>query len=163
MSDPHTTADLQGFAAGVQRTLAALQRLETVLLAEQSALSGSDPEALEQAVRAKVAALAELEPVVAERDTLQQRLGAGPGVAGGEQLVAGAPSGAKVRSHWEALKALAARVEKLNVQNGQLALQGEKTARQAVSILTGRPAEPQVYGRRGSAGGALGGSTLGKV
>lgn len=162
MNKPDASTDLQQFAAGVQRTLAVLQRLESVLGDEQAALTGTEPDALERAVQAKLAVLTELEPVVAQRDAVQQRLGAGPGIAGGEQLLASAPPDSSVRKQWDELKALAARVEKLNVQNGQLALQGEKITRHAVSILTGRPAEPEVYGRRG-AGSSLGGVTLGKV
>jgi flagellar biosynthesis/type III secretory pathway chaperone len=163
MSSHKSTSDLQQFAASVQRTLAALQRLEVALQNEQAALVGTVPEQLEQAVQAKIGMLSELEPLLAERDAIQQRLGVDQGLAGGDQLLTSAPPDAAVRIQWEELKALAARVEKRNTQNGQLALQGEKTARYAVSLLTGRPTEPDVYGKQGSTSNRLGGVTLAKA
>ncbi len=157
------TSDLQRFAASVQRTQAALAQLESVLAAEQIALTGADPQALEQAVRQKLAALAELEPLVAERDSIQQRLGAAPGIPGGDQLMSQAPADAAIRKHWDALTATAKRIERLNTQNAQLASQGEKTAQHALSILTGRPSEPDLYGRRGQTPKRIGGVTLAKA
>jgi len=163
MTTHKSTSDLQQFAASVQRTLAALQRLEAALKDEQAALVGTVPQQLEQAVHAKIGILSELEPLLAERDAIQQRLGAGQGLAGGDQLLASAPPEAAIRILWEALKALAAQVEKRNTQNGQLALQGEKTARFAVSLLTGRPAEADIYGKQGNTSNRLGGVTLAKA
>lgn len=161
MSNP--ISDLQLFAASVERTLAALQRLEAALQDEQIALTGRDAVQLERAVRTKITALADLEPLVAERDAIQQRLGAGKGPQGGDQLLAKAPADAPVQETWQALKRCASNVETLNAQNGQLAVQGEKTARQALSLLTGRAAEPETYGRQGKARSGLGGLSLAKA
>jgi flagellar biosynthesis/type III secretory pathway chaperone len=160
-----TTANsqLQAFTASVQRTLAVLQRLEAALRNEQTALTGNDPDKLQQAVHEKLTVLADLEPLLAERDAIQQRLGVAKGPAGGDQLLASAPADAAVRQQWDALKGCAANVEKLNAQNGQLAIQGEKTARFAVTLLTGRPAEPETYGRSGRSQHALGGLSLAKA
>lgn len=156
-------ADLQQFAASVQRTQAALAQLETVLIAEQAALTGADPHALEQAVRQKLAALTDLEPLVAERDSVQQRLGVPPGLPGGDQLMTKAPANSAIRKQWDALTEAAKRIERLNTQNAQLASQGEKTAQHALSILTGRPTEPGLYGRQGSASKRLSGVSLAKA
>jgi flagellar biosynthesis/type III secretory pathway chaperone len=157
------STELQAFTTSVQRTLGVLQRLEAALAAEQAALTGSDAEQLQQAVRAKLTVLTELEPLLSERDAIQQRLGMAKGPAGGDQLLAGAPADAPVCQQWEALKQHAANVEKLNARNGQLAVQGEKTARLAVSLLTGRPAETETYGRSGHGKTGLGGLSLAKA
>jgi len=156
-------SDLQAFAASVQTTLAAVQRLEAALQTEQAALTGHDPQQLEQAVQGKTVVLQELEPLLAGRDAIQARLGAGPGPAGADQLLASAPPDATIRRQWEELKARAGSVERLNMQNGQLAMQGEKTARQAVSLLTGRTAQAETYGRQGRSQTGLGGLTLAKA
>lgn len=164
MNSQKPTSDLQQFTTSVQRTLVVLQRLEGALREEQSALSGTVPEQLEQAVLAKIDILAELEPLLTERDAIQSRLQAAPGLPGGDQLLASAPADAPVRRQWEQLKTLATQVEKQNTQNGQLATQHEKTARFAVSLLTGRPAESAVYGKQGNTSKQLGGGlTLAKA
>lgn len=157
------TSDLQRFAASVQRTQAALSRLESALVQEQAALTGADPVALEQAVREKLEALTELEPVVMERDGIQQRLGAPPGIPGGDQLLAKAPPSAAIRKHWDDVTATARRIEKLNNQNAQLATQGERTAQQALALLTGRPTEPDLYGRQGHTPSRIAGASLAKA
>ena len=157
------TTVLQHFTASVQRTLAVLQRLEAALTTEQTALTSADPERLQQAVREKLTVLADLEPLLNEREAIQKHLGVAAGPAGGDQLLASAPADAEVRLQWEELKTRAGNVERLNAQNGQLALQGEKTARHAVSLLTGRPAEPETYGRSGRSRPGLGGLPLAKA
>jgi flagellar biosynthesis/type III secretory pathway chaperone len=159
----NATSTLRAFSDCVQRTLAVLQRLEAALHTEQQALTGRNAGQLEQAVQTKLAVLGELEPLVAERDTIQQQLGMPAGPSGGDQLLSSAPADAPIRQQWEALKTLAASVEQLNSRNGQLALQGEKTARFAVSLLTGRPAEPETYGRHGQGKGAASGLSLARA
>lgn len=163
MNSPATTSDLQRFAASVENTLTALTHLESVLQIEQVALTGHAPEELEQAVRAKLSALATLEPLVMERDAIQQRLGAEIGLQGGTQLLSSAPSAAPIRQQWDQLTAMAIRVEQLNTQNRQLAMQGEQSAQVALSILTGRPHEPSLYGKQGHSGKRLTGASLAKA
>jgi flagellar biosynthesis/type III secretory pathway chaperone len=159
----NATSTLRAFSDCVQRTVGVLQRLEAALQTEQQALTGHHAGQLEQAVQAKLAVLAELEPLVAERDAIQQQLGVAAGPAGGDQLLASAPADAPIRRQWDQLKAVAGAVEQLNSRNGQLAMQGEKTARFAVSLLTGRPAETETYGRQGRGQAAIAGLSLARA
>ena len=142
-------ADLRAFGDSVRNTLAVLSRLHAALLDEREALTGTEAARLEQAVQAKLAVLDGLTPLLQARDALQQRLGADPGITGGDRLLASAPPESGIRQQWEELKNLAIAVEKANTLNGQLAIQGEKAARFGISLLTGRPTEPGTYGRQG--------------
>jgi flagellar biosynthesis/type III secretory pathway chaperone len=155
--------DLRAFSDSVNATLALLERLHAAILEERQALSGAAAEPLEQVVQTKLALLDQLPPLLQIRDGVQQRLGCGSGLAGGDQLMASAPPQAEIRRQWEALKALAAAVEKDNALNGQLAIQGEKAARFGISLLTGRSAEPGTYGRKGDHSDALNGLSLAKA
>jgi flagellar biosynthesis/type III secretory pathway chaperone len=159
----NATSTLRAFSDCVQRTLAVLQRLETALQTEQQALIGRDAVQLERAVNDKLAMLAELEPLVRERDAIQQQLEAPAGTPGGDHLLASAPPEAPIRRQWDELKTLAIAVEQLNGRNGQLAMQGEKAARFAVSLLTGRPSEPDTYGRKGQGKGGVAGLSLARA
>jgi flagellar biosynthesis/type III secretory pathway chaperone len=151
------------FSESVKHTLPLLVRLHELIMDERQALTGREPAALEQVVQQKLAVVEEITPLLQERDALQRRLGAAEGIAGGDQLVKSAPQESQVREQWDALRAQAQLVEKDNALNGHLALQGEKAARMGISLLTGRKAEPALYGRNGENGVSLSGHTLAKA
>ncbi len=151
------------FATLVAKTSKCLDVLVEVLLEEQKALAQHLPAALESVLPRKQQVLAELQPLVQGRDQLQQALGLPPGIAGGDQLLGTLPADSPPARAWARLRELAARVEELNRKNGQLVQHGQKTARTALGILTGRRNEPGLYGRRGGNRTTLAGHTLGTV
>ena len=153
---------IKAFTATVQASLHGLQSLEPVLEREHHALTGRDPQHLEQVVHDKLALLNQLEHSVRARDRLQQAAGFDTGLDAGGQLVETFDQAA-LRRDWMQLNAVAQRVAELNDRNGQLAVQGQRNSRNALGILTGRSAEDDTYTtlRRKPAAAASG--SLGKV
>ena len=127
----------KAFTATVQASLHGLQSIEPVLQREQDALVGKDPETLQQVVREKLVLLKELEHSVQARDRLQKAAGLPAGNEGAGRLVEGLQQEA-LTQEWTALTEIAQRVAELNDRNGRLAIQGQRNARNALGILTGR-------------------------
>ena len=158
-----TAEHARAFATNVAGTTQCLETLVSALEEEQQALTCHTADALDAVLPRKRQALAKLEPLLRARNQLQQALGLDKGIAGGDALLAHLPSDSPPAKAWARLRELAGRVEKLNNQNGQLVRQGQKTAQQALGILTGRQNEPTLYGRGGQGKGRLTSLTLGKV
>ncbi|MCB1784902.1 MAG: flagellar protein FlgN [Chromatiaceae bacterium] len=142
------------FSATVQASLHGLQTLQQLLSREQAALTGRDPELLQQIVTEKLAVLKELASSVQARDRLQKAAGFEQSLEGGSTLVdrLGLPD---LQRAWNQLTELAQTVADLNLRNGQLAAQGQRATRAALGILTGRPTSDDTYaGLRRRASGA---------
>ena len=152
----------KAFTATVQASLHGLQSIEPVLQREQDALLGKDPETLQQVVREKLVLLKELEHSVHARDRLQKAAGLPAGNEGAGKLVEGLQQQALTQD-WAALTELAQRVAELNDCNGRLAIQGQRNARAALGILTGRTATDDTYSTLRRRGGGVASYTLGKV
>ena len=153
---------VKAFAATVQASLHGLQSLELVLQRERDALVGRDPGQLQHVVEDKLARLKALEPSITARDRLLAAAGLQPGMDGGSRLVTDLDDVALTRD-WSELVTLARHVAELNDCNAQLAAQGQRAARTALGILTGRPSREDTYAglRRKSAATAR--PILGKV
>lgn len=141
-----------------------LRELAPVLREEQEALSGSDPETLEQIVERKTALLQDLQSSVLAREQILQQCGLAKGLPGSEQFIRQHFTPGEILADWKALVTLSREVDELNTHNGKLALAGERSTRQAIGILTGRSTEPNTYKRRrGPPGKQSGpGGSLGK-
>jgi len=150
------------FLATVQSTIAGLTELREVLLNEQDALVGNQPEALEQIVRHKVESLQQLEHGVQAREQILQQAGLPGGLVGAEQFFSANFTPAEMMQDWESLVNLSREVSDLNVHNGKLARAGERTTREALGILTGRPQTTGTYSRKGAESNGLSGYSLGK-
>lgn len=158
-----SAAELKGpFLATLQATLADLRRLREILLQEQTALHGKDPEILEQVVQSKNDCLQALQHSVQAREQMLAQLGLPGGLVGAEQFISAHFSPAEMLTDWEALVTVSREVGDLNVHNGKLARAGERTTREALSILTGRPQAAGTYSRKGGQGQQLSGYSLGK-
>lgn len=153
---------IKAFTATVQANLHGLQLLEPVLRREQAALTGKDPARLEQVVREKLALLRQLEPGVQARDRLQRAAGMAAGLDDGARLVASLGH-APLSAEWTEMVRLARTVAELNDRNSRLALQGQRTTRMALGILTGRPLHNDTYSTLRRRGGALAGQSLGRT
>lgn len=134
------------FKATVQASLHGLAALEPVLGTERAALTGRDPAALEAVVEQKVALLRQLQHSVQARDRLQKAAGQQAGNDGGNALVA-AIGDAELTRDWDALLTRASEIARLNDVNGQLANQGQRAARTAIGILTGRDTTEPTYSK----------------
>lgn len=154
---------IKAFGATVQASLHGMDALEQLLQREQALLSSRDAEALEQIAGEKLALLKQLQHSVDGRDRLQQAAGLQAGLEDGSRLVESAQQPA-LRSDWERLVEQAQRVAELNEINGRLLAQRQRTTREALGILTGRPEQQDTYStlRRGGAR-ATAGYSLGKV
>jgi flagellar biosynthesis/type III secretory pathway chaperone len=135
---------IKAFAATVQASLHGLQSLEPVLHRERDALAGRDPGQLQRIVEDKLTRLKALEPSVTARDRLLAAAGLQPGLDGGSQLVTELDDVSLSRD-WSELVSLAQHVAELNDCNAQLAAQGQRAARTALGILTGRPRNEDTY------------------
>lgn len=136
------------FRATLDATLSGLRALVDTLREEQAALTGNDPQRLEDCVKRKVAQLQQLEHSVVAREQIQKQAGLEGGLAGAEQFIRGHFTPDEILADWQALKQLSREADELNIQNGKLALAGERSTRQALSILTGRVAQKDTYGKR---------------
>lgn len=134
----------KAFSATVQASLHGLQSLEPILRREQTALVSRDPELLTGIVQEKVAALKQLEPSMQARDRLQASAGMPEGIEGGSRLV-GVLNQDPLTRDWAQLTRLAKTISELNDHNGSLALQGQRMAREALGILTGRSPSDDTY------------------
>ncbi len=152
----------KAFTATVQASLHGLKALEPVLRQEREALLGRDAERLENLAQQKLELLKQLEPGVQARDRLQRIAGLEDGLEGGGQLVS-ALNDATLTRDWEAMTELARSVAELNARNGQLATQGQRAARAALGILTGRSAHDDTYTGLRRKGDRAGGLSLGRV
>ncbi len=150
------------FRATLDATNKGLSELLPLLRQEQAALTGKDPEALEQVVQAKVALLQEMEHSVLAREQILQQAGCGSGLDGSEQFVRQQFTPDEILSDWKRLLSLSKQVDELNTQNGKLALAGERATRQALGILTGRSQEQDPYARHRPSGGPNNSNSLGK-
>jgi flagellar biosynthesis/type III secretory pathway chaperone len=153
---------IKAFTATVQASLHGLQTIEPVLERERDALTGRDPQHLEQVVRDKLVLLNQLEHGVRARDQLQQSAGFEAGPDGGSRLVETLDHPV-LRRDWTQLTALARRVAELNDRNGQLVVQGQRDTRTALGVLTGRNAKDDTYTTLRRKAGAVASCSLGKV
>lgn len=153
---------IKAFTATVQASLHALQLLEPVLRQEQAALTGTDPERLSQLVQEKLGLLKQLEPSVQARDRLQRAAGLEAGLDGGHRLVESLAQDA-LTADWGELTQLAKTIADLNDRNSQLAMQGQRAARAALGILTGRSMSDDTYTTLRRRGGTLAGQSLGRI
>jgi len=149
------------FRATIESSLKGLGELIEVLRKEQAALNGTEPEKLEQLVNRKLELLTDLEHSVMAREQILAQAGSGSGLEGSEQFIRQHFTPEEILEEWQQLLELSKTADELNTQNAQLAFAGEHTARQALSILTGRIQEPNTYTRRG-AGRGNSGLSLGK-
>jgi flagellar biosynthesis/type III secretory pathway chaperone len=153
---------VKAFTATVQASLHGMQALEQLLLRERQTLADRDADGLEQVAQEKLALLKQLQHSIEARDRLQQAAGLQPGLEDGGKLVELLRQAA-ISEDWNGLVELAQRVADLNEINGRLVSQGQRTARAALGILTGRPEQQDTYStlRRGTR--TAGGYSLGKV
>jgi len=135
---------LNAFRATVQASLHGAQTLREILEREGQALAGRDPATLEGIVKEKLALLQQLQHSVQARDRLQQAAGHPSGNAGTAAFIDDAADRA-LSTDWQALLEHAQRIAELNDRNGQLAAQGQRAARTAIGILTGREAADHTY------------------
>lgn len=155
-------ASLKGpFRATLEASLAELGRLRDILETEQQALLGQDATALEQAVQEKTRCLETLEHSVKAREQMLAQLGLPGGLGGAEQFLSAHFSPDELLAEWQQLVALSREVAELNIHNGKLAMASERSTREALSILTGRPLAPETYTRKSRSTGCTG-ITLGK-
>lgn len=149
------------FRATLEASVAELERLRDILEIEQRALLGQDATALEQAVQQKTSCLEALEHSVKAREQMLAQLGLPGGLGGAEQFLSAHFSPDELLEEWEQLVTLSRAVAELNIHNGKLAMAGERSTREALSILTGRPLAPETYSRKSRSTGSTG-VTLGK-
>jgi flagellar biosynthesis/type III secretory pathway chaperone len=135
----------KAFTATVQASLHGLRSLEPLLRQEQTALTGKDPALLTRLVEQKLGLLKQLEPSVHARDRLQRAAGLPAGLDGGTRLV-GTLGEETLSADWAEMTRLAQAVAELNDRNSQLAMQGQRTTRSALGILTGRALHDETYG-----------------
>ncbi|RMG35633.1 MAG: flagellar protein FlgN [Gammaproteobacteria bacterium] len=133
------------FRATLEASLAELERLSEILKAERKALLGPDVSALEQVVLEKNRCLETLEHSVKAREQMLAQLGLPGGLGGAEQFLSAHFSRDELLVQWKRLVELSREVAELNVHNGKLAMASERRAREALSILTGRPLIPETY------------------
>lgn len=152
----------KAFVATVQASLHGLAALEPLLRQEQAVLRGKDPGPLEQIARDKLELLRQVEHSIQARDQLLRAGGLEDGQAGAASLVERIAS-PELGADWQRLVDLGRTVAGLNEQNGRLVLQGQRRAKAALEILTGRPSREDTYStlRRRGAGAAR--YSLGKV
>lgn len=143
------------------KTLEQLEQLLLKLDEESQALTGSNPQALQDSVRQKLAILAEIERNVIARDQLQIAQGLEPGMDGGQAFVD--QQAPELASEWQRFKELCNRVSQRNSENGQLVSQCTRQTRQSLSLLTGRQEDTSTYGRKGTGKGRIRGLSLGRV
>lgn len=136
------------FRATIDASLKGLSELLPIMREEQAALTGTNAESLEQVVSRKVEKLKELEHSVMAREQILKQAGSGSGLEGSEHFIRQHFSPQEILQDWQKLLELSKSVDEMNTHNAKLAFAGEKTTRQALSILTGRDAEKATYSRR---------------
>ena len=152
----------KAFNATVQASLHGLQSLEPILRREQTALVSRDPEVLTDIVQEKIALLKQLEPSMQARNRLQVSAGMPEGIEGGSRLVEMLNQDPLTRD-WGQLTRLAKTVSELNDHNGSLALQGQRVAREALGILTGRSPSDDTYTTQRRKNGGTASYSFGKA
>jgi len=157
-------SNLKGpFRATIDASLKGLRELVQVLHEEQTVLTSKDAEALENVVQRKVELLKDLEHSVLAREQILKQADCGSGLQGSEAFIREHFSPDDIVDDWKQLVSLSKQVDELNIQNGKLALAGERSTRQALGILTGRSQEPETYSKKRYPSDNPGsGSSLGK-
>lgn len=150
----------QLFKATVESSLDGLRTLVPLLEEERDALTQVDIEAIETVSQRKLEKLSELEHSVLAREHLQQQAGFKSGLEGGRELLREHFHPSEILSQWQELEKLSDQLQRFNDDNAKLALSGERHARQALGILTGRGDEGDTYSAKAKK--ALGGYSLGK-
>lgn len=154
-------SEKQHFESIVADTIRHLKGLVARLEDEKRALVGQDPKELQNAVRRKLAALAEVERSIAARDRIQTALGIPPGIEGGQAFIT--QHTPELLPSWQKLITLCEAVGRKNSANGQLVSQGTRQTRQALSVLTGRREDTATYSRKGSQKDLLASKFIGRV
>jgi flagellar biosynthesis/type III secretory pathway chaperone len=161
MQDAQHAQLARAFVATVEANAHGLQALLDLLTRERQAIIDRDSETLESIVRDKLDLLRQIEHGASARARLLQAAGLDTAPDGGHRLVRqlNEPT---LTAAWQRLIALGDEAATENDRNGQLIAQGQRMARAALDILTGRPSRQDTYGgaRRH---GASGGSSLGRV
>lgn len=146
------SATADATAAQLDRELALLQHIERALNAERQALEQQDLAALETAVAAKNAALAQ------HRDVTSQ----GPG-APDRPVTEYASAEPALQQRRNALRALSETCDQLNRENGSLIHRMQERTRQALDILRRSDRSPRLYSGTGTAEQSAGRHSLGKA
>lgn len=150
----------QQFKATVESSLADLQSLLELLERERCALTAVDIETIETVSQEKMQMLEALEASVLARESLLKQAGLESGLPGGRLFIREHFHPDEMLEPWQHLEQLSAQVQSMNNDNAKLALSGERHARDALGILTGRSTDADTYGNK--ANKKLGGYSLGK-
>jgi flagellar biosynthesis/type III secretory pathway chaperone len=150
------------FRATIEASLAGLRQLHDILLEEQQALLSDQPEALEQIVRQKSESLEQLEHSIQAREQILEQAGLPGGMVGAQQFAHEHFAAEELHEDADALLSLSNEVRDLNIHNGKLTLARERTTREALGILTGRPQDNDTYSRSGAGGRRLAAYSLGR-
>jgi len=144
-----TNDHLKSFNYFIQETVSHLKQLKSTLEEEQLALRGINPESLEASVIHKLELLKAIESSLVSRERLQHELQLASGLKGGGDFVKTVKQ-PTIQKNWDLLISLTNIVKELNLINGQMISQGQRTTKEALSILTGRETKAPVYTRNAS-------------
>jgi flagellar biosynthesis/type III secretory pathway chaperone len=159
MPDAQRAQLARAFAATVEANVHGLQAMLELLTCERQAIVTRDPETLERIARDKLEMLTQIEHGAKARARLLQAAGLGDAEDGADRLVRqlGDPA---LTEAWQQLVMLGEQASVENARNGQLITQGQRMAREALGILTGRSNREDTYGgvrrRRTYHGASLG-------
>jgi flagellar biosynthesis/type III secretory pathway chaperone len=129
--------------------LSALTRLATLLDREHEVLLGNDVEELSRAGEAREACVGELLRIEDERRSLCRMMDVPADPAGLERLLAWADPSQNLKRRWAECGRQATRCRERNDRNGALVAARLKRVEGLLGVLTGRAAQPKVYGRQG--------------
>jgi flagellar biosynthesis/type III secretory pathway chaperone len=161
MQDVRRAQLTRAFTATVEANVHGLQAMLELLACERQAIVARDPGALERITRDKLEILTQIEHGAKARARLLQAAGLDAAVDAADRLVRQLDEPALTEA-WQRLITLGDRAAVENARNGQLIAQGQRMAREALGILTGRSNREDTYGgvRRRT---AYVGASLGKT
>jgi flagellar biosynthesis protein FlgN len=128
----------------------ALAHLATLLDREHELLLANDVEQLEQAGDARQACIGELVRIEEERRSLCRMMNIPTDAAGLDRLLSWCDPSHELKRRWAACAAQATSCRERNDRNGALVSARLKKVEGMLDVLTGRAAQPKVYGPQGA-------------
>ena len=134
----------------LEAELGCARTLLVTLEREYAALTGSDPEEIEQVTSRKQQHMVEMTALLAHRDHFLKQQGLSPGKAGTEELISHTSDDSVAARNWQALQKVASKLQRRNETNGGIIAMGQRHVKQALDIITGHTGESNTYGREGN-------------
>jgi flagella synthesis protein FlgN len=144
-----TPEQREALASLIASELEMAKTMLELLKSEHSALTEKNPDTIKATSQKKLEHMQRMEQNIVQRNRFLQNLQLSTDEHGIEEAVAAAGQNTQLNSNWNNLKEIAKELQKQNEVNGSIIAIGQRRAKQALDILSGKENLTGTYSQQG--------------